>query len=45
MKGFEDQRSLKALRTFDLTGIRDRLPAERVRRVAHDAIPDAVRRN
>ena len=31
MKGFEGKRNLTALTTFDLTGIRDRLPAERLR--------------
>ena len=31
MKGFEDKRSLKALRTFDSTGIRDRLQVERLK--------------
>ena len=32
MKGFEGKRSLKALRTFDSTGIRDRLKVERRKR-------------
>jgi hypothetical protein len=31
MKGFEGKRSLKALRTFDSTGIRDGLQAERLK--------------
>ena len=44
MKGFEDKRNLRAL-TFDAAGMRDGLPAERVRHVTHDEIPGATRKN